>query len=143
MARGRHGARRLLLQALYQRQLNGNSAAELVAQFSDSKEFRGIDAGYFRTLIEAVIAGEASLNELIAQAADRPVGQLDPVERGILWIGLTELRAQPDVPPKVIIDEAVQLAREFGATDSYRYVNAVLDYMAPKLRPAGAGRNAG
>jgi N utilization substance protein B len=143
MARGRHGARRLLLQALYQRQLGGHSTTELVAQFSRSKEFRGIDAGYFLALIEEVIAGEASLNELIAQAADRPVAQLDPVERGILWIGLTELRSHPDVPAGVVIDEAVELAREFGAQDGYRYVNAVLDYMAPKLRPAGAGRDVG
>jgi N utilization substance protein B len=71
------------------------------------------------------------------------VAQLDPVERGILWIGLTELRSHPDVPAGVVIDEAVELAREFGAQDGYRYVNAVLDYMAPKLRPAGAGRDVG
>ena len=136
MARGRHGARRLLLQALYQRQLGGHSAAELIAQFSDRKEFRGIDAGYFLALIEEITAAEASLDELIMQAVDRPVAQLDPVERGVLWIGLTELRAHPDVPRGVVIDEAVELAKEFGAQDSFRYVNAVLDGMAPRLRPA-------
>ena len=136
MARGRHGARRLLLQALYQRQLGGHSAAELIAQFSDRKEFRRIDAGYFLALIEEITAAEASLDDLIMQAADRPVAQLDPVERGVLWIGLTELRAHPDVPRGVVIDEAVELAKEFGAQDSFRYVNAVLDGMAPRLRPA-------
>ena len=136
MARGRHGARRLLLQALYQRQLGGHSTSELIAQFSDSKEFRGIDAGYFLALIEEITFAEASLDELIAEAADRPVAQLDPVERGVLWIGLTELRDHPDVPRRVVIDEAVELAKEFGAQDSFRYINAVLDAMAPRLRPA-------
>ena len=139
MARGRHGARRLLVQALYQRQLSGHSASELIAQFSDSKEFRGIDAGYFLALIEEITCAEASLDELIMQAADRPVAQLDPVERGVLWIGLTELRAHPDVPRRVVIDEAVELAKEFGAQDSFRYINAVLDGMAARLRPSDVG----
>lgn len=135
MARGRHGARRLLLQALYQRQLGGHDAGQLDAQFSDSREFRGIDAGYFRALLGEIVGAEAGLDELIAQAADRPVAQLDPVERGVLWIGLAELRDHPDVPPRVVIDEAVALAREFGAQDSYRWVNAVLHAMAARLRP--------
>lgn len=138
MARGRHGARRLLVQALYQRQLGGHSAAELIEQFSARKEYRGIDAGYFRGLIEEIISSEPALDELISAAADRPVAQLDPVERGVLWIGLTELRAHPDVPSRVVIDEAVELAREFGAQDSFRYINAVLDGMTPRLRPANA-----
>ena len=138
MARGRHGARRLLVQALYQRQLGGHSAAELIEQFSVRKEYRGIDDGYFRELIDEIISAEPALDELISQAADRPVAQLDPVERGVLWIGLTELRSHPDVPSRVVIDEAVELAREFGAQDSFRYINAVLDGMTPRLRPANA-----
>jgi N utilization substance protein B len=138
MSRGRHGARRLLLQALYQRQLGGHSTAELIEQFSAAREFRGIDADYFLALIAEITSAEASLDELIAQAADRPVAQLDPVERGVLWIGLAELRGHPDVPRRVVIDEAVELAKEFGAQDSFRYINAVLDGMAPRLRPAEA-----
>lgn len=137
MARGRHGARRLVLQALYQRQLGGHTESELIAQFSDKKEFRGIDAGYFLALIGEILPAERELDELIAQAADRPVAQLDPIERGVLWIGVTELRAHPDVPRNVVIDEAVELTREFGAQDSFRYVNAVLDCVASRLRPAG------
>jgi len=142
VARGRHGARRLVLQALYQRQLGGDGAAELIAQFSDRKEFRGVDAGYFLMLIEEIVPAEQALDELIARAADRPVAQLDPVERGVLWIGLTELRSHPDVPRRVVIDEAVELAKEFGAQDSFRYINAVLDSMATQLRPA-AGHGSG
>ncbi len=142
MARGRHGARRLLVQALYQRQLGGHSAAELLDQFSTSREFRGIDTGYFRALIGEIISSEKSLDGLIEGAADRPVSQLDPVERGVLWLGLAELRDHPDVPARVVIDEAVQLAKEFGAQDSFRYVNAVLDTMASRLRPSEAGGDA-
>jgi N utilization substance protein B len=136
MARGRHGARRLLVQALYQHQLGGHTCGELIEQFSASPEFRRVDADYFLTLIEEIISAEASLDELITQAADRPVAQLDPVERGVLWIGLAELRDHPDVPSRVVIDEAVELAKEFGAQDSFRYVNAVLDGLAPRLRRA-------
>lgn len=134
MARGRHGARRLLVQALYQRQLAGHNAGELIEQFSASREFRGIDAQYFRTLLGEIVGEEPSLDALIADAADRPVSQLDPVERAVLWLGLMELRAHPDVPAGVVIDEAVELAREFGAQDSFRYINAVLDTMALRLR---------
>jgi len=137
MARGRHGARRLVLQALYQRQLGGHTESELISQFADKKEFRGIDAGYFLALIGEILPAEASLDELIAQSADRPVAQLDPIERGVLWIGLTELRDHPDVPRNVVINEAVQLAKEFGAQDSFRYINGVLDAMALRLRPPG------
>lgn len=134
MARGRHGARRLLLQALYQRQLAGHGAAELVAQFRDSKEFRGIDAAYFELLLTEIVGAEPALDALIVATADRPVAQLDPVERAVLWIAVAELRDHPDVPPRVVIDEAIELAREFGAQDGFRYVNAVLDAMVPRLR---------
>ncbi|MEO7387692.1 MAG: transcription antitermination factor NusB [Gammaproteobacteria bacterium] len=135
-ATGRHGSRRLLVQALYQRQLAGHTAAEITAQFSAQKDFEKVDVEYFRRLLNEVLADTAELDALIAGDADRPVGQLDPVEHAILWLGLTELRVHPEVPVKVVITEAVQLAREFGATDGYRYINALLDKVAPKLRPA-------
>ena len=143
MARGRHGARRLLVQALYQHQLGGHGASELVAQYSDRKEFRSADAGYFLELVREVIAATASLDELIAEGADRPAAQLDPIERAILWLGLAELRSHPDVPRRVVIDEAIELAKEFGAQDSFRFVNAVLDVMAARLRPADVAPGAG
>jgi len=133
---GRHGSRRLLVQALYQRQLAGHTAAELVAQFSSQKDFEKMDVEFFRRLLGEILADTAALDALIAGDADRPVGQLDPVEHGILWLGLTELRAHPEIPLKVVITEAVQLAKEFGATDGHRYINALLDRLAPKLRPA-------
>lgn len=136
MARGRHGARRLLVQALYQHQVGGHTASELVAQYSDRKEFRSADGGYFLALVREVVAATAELDELIAQGTDRPPAQLDPIERAILWLGLAELRDHPDVPRRVVIDEGIELAKEFGAQDSFRFVNAVLDVMAARLRPA-------
>lgn len=133
---GRHGSRRLLVQALYQHQLAGHAAVELVAQFSAQKDFEKMDAEFFRRLLGEILADTAALDALIAGDADRPVAQLDPVEHGILWLGLTELQAHPEIPMKVVIAEAVQLAKEFGATDGHRYINALLDRLAPKLRPA-------
>jgi N utilization substance protein B len=135
-ATGRHGSRRLLVQALYQRQLAGHTAAEIVAQFSSQKDFEKVDVEYFRRLLGEILADTAGLDALIAGDADRPVAQLDPVEHAILWLGLLELRAHPEIPVKVVITEAVQLAKEFGATDGHRYINALLDKVAPKLRPA-------
>lgn len=134
-ATGRHGSRRLLVQALYQRQLAGHTAAEITAQFASQKDFERVDVEYFRRLLGEVLADTAGLDALIAGDADRPVAQLDPVEHAILWLGLMELRAHPEIPVKVVITEAVQLAKEFGATDGHRYINALLDKVAPKLRP--------
>jgi N utilization substance protein B len=135
-ATGRHGSRRLLVQALYQHQLAGHGAAELLNQFSHEKDFTKVDVDYFRGLLGEILADRAGLDELIAGDADRPLAQLDPVEHAVLWLGLAELRGHPEVPVKVVIAEAVQLAREFGATDGHRYVNALLDKAAGRLRPA-------
>ncbi len=134
-ATGRHGSRRLLVQALYQRQLSCHTGEELLAQFSGQKDFEKVDVDYFRRLLGEILADTAALDALIAGDADRPVAQLDPVEHGILWLGLAELRSHPEIPVKVVITEAVRLAKEFGATDGHRYINALLDQVAPKLRP--------
>jgi N utilization substance protein B len=95
-----------------------------------------MDVEFFRRLLGEILADTAALDALIASDADRPVAQLDPVEHAILWLGLTELRAHPEIPLKVVITEAVALAKEFGATDGHRYINALLDRLAPKLRSA-------
>ncbi len=124
---GRHGARRLLLQALYQHQVAGHTAGELIEQFSGQPQFVGIDGAYFRALLAEILSSKAELDTRIASCADRPVAQLDPVEHAVLWIGMAELTRRADVPPRVAINEAVELAKEFGAQDSYRYINAILD----------------
>jgi N utilization substance protein B len=120
----------LLLQALYQWQLSKHELAELRNQFSVQPAFAGIDVDYFNEQLQRIVEGSAALDESIAAAADRPLEQLDPVERAVLWIGVAELGARPDVPAKVAINEAVELAKEFGASDSHRYINAILDSVA-------------
>jgi len=131
---GRHGARRLLLQALYQEQIAGHDVAELIAQFSARDEFPTVDGDYFRAVLKDVLSRTAILDELLDGFLDRPIVQLDPVEHALLWIGVAELSAQDDVPTNVVINEAVELAKEFGAQDSYRYINAVLDKASKSLR---------
>jgi N utilization substance protein B len=121
-----------MVQALYQSQVGGHDTAELISQFSSSKDFTNIDGPYFLALLEEISSGKQSLQTQISAVADRPVEQLDPIERGILWMGLAELQYHPDVPVKVVINEAVELAKEFGAEDSYRYINAILDKVAGK-----------
>ncbi len=135
-ATGRHGSRRLLVQALYQHQLGGHTVAEIAAQFAAQRDFRLVDVDYFRLLLGEILGDTAALDSLLTAQADRPVAQLDPVERGILWLGLAELKLHREVPVKVVINEAVKLAHEFGAQDGHRYINAVLDQLAPALRPA-------
>ena len=131
---GRHGARRLLLQALYQHQIAGHDSAELRLQFDDAGEFAAADGVYFHLLLDEILDAIDALDRRIDALADRPIAQIDPVERAILWIGMAELESHPDVPVKVVINEAVEIAKEFGAQDSYRYINAILDKASGELR---------
>jgi transcription antitermination protein NusB len=126
-ARSRQRSRELLVQALYQWQLAGHERSELVAQFRAQPEFARIDQPYFHDLLERVIAEAPALEELIAEHATRGSDQLDAVGRAVLLLALAELRYRPDVPTRVIINEAVELTKRFGAAESFKFVNAVLD----------------
>ncbi|HEY5558114.1 MAG TPA: transcription antitermination factor NusB [Steroidobacteraceae bacterium] len=123
----RSAARKLLVQALYQRQVGGQAWQELYGQYSTDPLFARADAEYFRTALEAVCDGAPGLDDVLRQYSDIQPDRLDPVEHAILHLGLWELMTRPDVPYRVVINEAVELAKRFGATDGYRYVNAVLD----------------
>ena len=129
-ARARRGARELLVKALYQWQIADSSDAELLEQFAAEPEFSRVDRAYFRALLPAVIADAEALEAIVAARADRDLAELDAVDRAVLFIALTELRTRPDVPTKVIINEAVELAKRYGALDAHRFVNAVLDKAA-------------
>ena len=133
-ARGRHGARRLLVQALYQNQVGGHATDELVSQFSGSTDFAAIDSEYLLALLNEILDNKADLESHIASAADRPVEQLDPVERAVLRLATYELLYRLDIPYKVSINEAVQLTKKFGAEQGHAFVNGVLDKLAHKLR---------
>ena len=133
-AQGRHGSRRMLLQAFYQIQVAGHSTAEVAEQFSDHPEAATSDLAYFTQQLTAVNDLREQLEADIATYGDIPVEQLDPVEHAILWIALAELRACSDIPLKVVINEAVELAKEFGAEGGYRYINGLLDKASKGLR---------
>jgi N utilization substance protein B len=134
--RARSLSRKLAMQALYQWQLTGQSAAELRNQYSAEEGFADADAEYFRELVEQVTESVAALDASLGELIDRPGGQLDPVERAVLLIGLYELGQRPDVPYRVVINEGVELAKRFGATEGHKFVNAVLDRAARSMRAA-------
>jgi N utilization substance protein B len=142
-ARTRSVARKLAMQALYQWQLTGQTAAELRNQYATEEGFGDADADYFRELLNGVTDGAAVLDAELSGLIDRPVGQLDPVERAVLLIGLYELGHRPDVPYRVVINEGVELAKRFGATDGHKFVNAVLDRAARSKRAAEQAAAAG
>ena len=128
-------ARKLALQALYRWQLNDSPWQDLVQEFGEAEDMTRADADYFRTLVEGVWCGREELDARLATFTDRAPGLLDPVERAVLLIALYELTARPEVPYRVAINEAVGLAKRFGATDGFKFVNAVLDRAARALRP--------
>ncbi len=135
--RARQGARDLLIKALYQWQLGGHDEEELLEQFALEPEYARIDKRYFRELLAAVIGNVTSLDSLIAIQADRDVKTVDVIGRAVLLLGLEELNSRPDVPTKVVINEAVELAKRYGSPDCFRFVNAVLDKAAKVIK----GRN--
>ena len=135
-SRARSIARKLAMQALYQWQINRLSATEIKQQFLTSEDAAGVDAEHFSELVSAGIGQNEALTATLAPFLDRPLEQLDPVEAAILLIGVYELEKRPDVPYRVVINEAIDLCKRFGATDAHKYVNAVLDRAAKDLRAA-------
>ena len=142
-ARARSVSRKLLMQAIYQWQLTGHSFAELRNQYTMEEGFGGADDEDFRELLKGITETVNELDATLAEFADRPLDQLDPVERAVLLIGVYELKQRADVPYRVVINEAVDLAKRFGATDAHKYVNALLDRAAQNLRAAELAAMAG
>ena len=136
MKNARHKARELALQGLYQWLLADEHAAEIRAQLAEFKGYDKADQKYLERLLDGVIADAAELEAAFSPLLDRPVDELSPVEHGVLLIGAYELAHVPEVPYKVVINEAVELAKSYGGTDGHKYVNGVLDKLAAKLRPA-------
>ena len=130
----RRRARRAALQALYQWQLAGENLREIEHQFRVEQDLSRVDVDYFSELLHQVPAHLDELDQEITPLADRPVAAIDPIERAILRIGIYELKFGLDIPYRVVLDEAIQLAKHFGATESYKYVNGLLDQAARTLR---------
>lgn len=134
----RRRAREFALQGLYQWQVSGNDTAAIEAHFGEVAGFDKADRELFETLLRGTIGEAQALEAAFAPLLDRKPAELSPVERGILLLGTYELARCPQTPYRVILNEAIELAKAYGATDGHRYVNGVLDRLAGQLRPAEA-----
>ena len=134
MKNARHKARELALQGLYQWLLAKERAEDIRTHLAEFKGYDKADQKYLELLLNGVIADAAELEAAFSSLLDRSVDELSPVERGVLLIGAYELAHVPDVPYKVVINEAVELAKSYGGTDGHKYVNGVLDKLAARLR---------
>jgi N utilization substance protein B len=135
-SRARRRSRELALQGLYQRQLSGNDALEVRNDLASSKGYERADQAYFDELWQGVTHDYDALVAAVEPHLARKVADLSPIERAILVIAAWELKARLDIPYRVVINEAVELAKGFGATDGHRFVNGVLDKVAADLRAA-------
>ena len=134
LAKGRSNARRKAMQALYQWSISGNDLTELEAQFNTEQDMSKVDTEYFRTLLHEIPAQVNSLDDMLSPHISRDDETVDPVEQAILRISAYELKTRLDVPYRVVIDEAINLARTFGAEQSHKFINGVLDKLAKELR---------
>lgn len=132
----RQKARSLAVQALYSWQMAGQSLNEIEAQFRTDNDFSDVDGAYFHEILHGVPRLKGELDEAFLPCLDRPLDEVDPVELAILRLSTYELRNRADVPYRVVINEGIELAKVYGATDGHKFVNGVLDKLAPRLRAA-------
>lgn len=134
-AGSRTRARRLAMQAIYQCLLNDTSIADIESQFLEDPESQSADQEFLSELIVGVLQKRPLLAGFLSPHMDRPIEQVDPVERAILLISAYELKYALSIPYRVIINEAVELTKTYGAEQAHKFVNAVLDKLAVELRP--------
>jgi len=134
LAAERRKARHYGMQALYQWHMAGASLTDIEAEFRAEYDFSHVDLAYFQALLHGVPGVVDELDAALEPLLDRKLDELDPIERTLLRMGMFELTQRIDVPYKVVINEEVALAKKFGATDSHKYINGVLDKAARQLR---------
>lgn len=134
MSQAKTNARKCAVQALYQWQMSGESLARIETYFLEEEHLKGAQKTYFSELFHGVPKQLAELDAALAEFVDRPVEKIDPVERAILRIGAYELINRLETPYKVIINEGVNLAKDFGAEGSHKYINGILDKVSQKHR---------
>jgi N utilization substance protein B len=132
----RREARKLATQALYQWHMAKHSLNEIEAQFRVDNDFTDIDGAYFREILHGVPAIKSEIDSALVPCLNLTLDELDPVELAVLRLSTWELIKRVDVPYRVVINEGVELAKVFGATDGHKFVNGVLDKLAPTLREA-------
>ena len=133
-AGARTRARELMVQALYQKQIAGHSTSELVGQFHEQAAYERVDKAYFDEQFPAISKTQDELEEKVTALIDRPIEQLDAVELAILLIGVYELESRLDIPYRVVINEAANLAKRFASIEGHKYVNACRDLAAKTYR---------
>lgn len=131
----RRRAREYALQGLYQWQVAGNEPTDIQRTLAEDAPFAKIDHSFFKELFVGTVAKAPELEQTITAAIDRKFEELSPVEKAILLLSTYELAHMQETPYRVIINEAIELAKTFGGTDGHKYVNGVLDKLAPTLRP--------
>ena len=130
----RRFARRRALQALYQWCMTGQDATDIYQQFIDEQDMSRVDVDYFKTMLLAVIEQHETIDQRLSENLDRDISQIDPLELAVLRLGAYELLHRPELPYRVVLDEAVNLAKNFGSEQSPVYVNGVLDHCARDWR---------
>ena len=134
MKSARRRSRELATQGLYQWLLSGSPAGEIDAQLRGAQGYDKADHEHLDAILHGVIRDAEALSTDLAPCLDRPIDQLSPVERAVLLVAAYELKNHVDIPYRVVINEAVELAKTFGGADGYKYVNGVLDKLSAKLR---------
>ena len=134
MKNARRRAREFALQALYQWQLAGQDFSDIEKQYADADGFAKADAPLFQLLVKSAIKNSEALSVQLTPHLDRPWHEVSPIERSIMLLGAIELTQMPETPYRVIINEAIELAKSFGGTDGHKYVNGVLDKLAAAVR---------
>lgn len=127
-------AREFALQALYQHLVGRNEASDIDAFTRDLSGFHKADSAHYDALLHGCIAQSSELDALITPKLDRTLAEISPIERGVLWIGTYEFQHCVDVPWRVVLNECIELAKQFGGTDGHKYVNGVLNQLAQTLR---------
>ncbi|WP_297426867.1 transcription antitermination factor NusB [uncultured Acinetobacter sp.] len=129
-------ARRFAVQGIYEWQMSHNPVHEIEARTRADNAMHKVDLGYYHELLTQVVANSASLDELLIPVLDRELTALDGVELATLRLGAYELQEHLEIPYRVVLDEAIELAKHFGGADSHKYINGVLDRLATTLRAA-------
>lgn len=132
--RARERARRTALQALYEVRMSDKSVAEILNRYVDDPSLKRADKNYFRKLVKGACERREELDEQLRPLLDRPLKEVDPVEQAVLHIAIFELLDEPDMPARAIINEAVELAKMFGAEESHKYINSIMDRAARTIR---------
>lgn len=134
--KARHGARRSSLHALYQQHITKKPILDIAAEILADPHTSMLDVDYFREITQGAVERLEILDELIAPVTDRPLNEISPIELSILRVAVYELKFCLQTPYRVIINEAIEIAKKFGAEDSHKYVNGVLDKILPTTRKA-------